>query len=174
MNVIRSSVIFYITVLLLYSCASKKYQIEIEPSGTRIFKGMIERSTLEHDSTFTWFKTNYETYSVDSMSLQTISELSYDIHFVMVLGTWCGDSKKEVPKLFKVFDSANISEHKIQSIGVDRSKKSYDGLSDKYNIQRVPTLIVLRGELELGRIVEYPKETLEKCIVKILQNNKDK
>ena len=169
MNMIRTAIIFCISIFLLYSCASGKYHVEIEPSGTRVMKGIFERSDIEHDSTFTWFKTNYESYTVDSTSLQSISALSYDIHFVMVLGTWCGDSKKEVPKLFKVFDSANIPEHKILMIGVDRSKKSYDGLSDKYNIQRVPTLIVLKGDQELGRIVEYPKETLEKDILKILQ-----
>lgn len=151
------------------SCASEKYRVEIEPSGTRVIKGIFDRSTLEHDSTFTWFQTNYKSYTVDSTNLQLITALSYDVHFVMVLGTWCGDSKKEVPQLFKVFDSAKISEHKILMIGVDRSKKSNDGLSDKYNVQRVPTLIVLRGDQELGRIVEHPKETLEKDIVKILQ-----
>ncbi len=169
MNGIRTILILGITILLVWSCASEHFQVEVEPSGTRILKGIFERTDLEHDSTFTWYKTNYDAYAVDPTAIQEITTYSDDIHFVLVLGTWCGDSKKEVPQLFKIIDAAKIANHGMLLFGVDRSKKSQDGLTDRYNIQRVPTLIVLRGDQELGRIVEYPKETLEKDIARILQ-----
>ncbi len=169
MNIIRTVIIVGISIILILSCASEQYIVEVEPSGTRVIKGIFDRSVLEHDSTFTWYKTNYESYAVDPTTLREITTLSDDIHFVLVVGTWCGDSKREVPHLFKIFDAAKISEDQLLMLGVDRSKKSPDGLTDKYNIQRVPTLIVLKGDQELGRIVEYPRETLERDIVRILQ-----
>jgi thiol-disulfide isomerase/thioredoxin len=169
MNLFRTAVIFAISAFLIVSCATEQFQVDVEPSGTRIVKGIIERNDLERDSTFTWYKTNYEMYFVDTTVLNEIKTLSDGIHFVLVMGTWCGDSKREVPYLFKIFDKAKISDHRLLMVGVDRSKKSADGLTEKYNIQRVPTLIVLKGDQELGRIVETPRETLEKDIIRILQ-----
>jgi len=168
MNISRTTIIFGISIFLIFSCASEQFQVEVEPSGTRVIKGIFERSALEHDSTFTWYKANYKSYAVDSASLKEIETLSDNVHFVLVLGTWCGDSKKEVPHLFKIFDSAHLADHDLLMIGVDRSKKSSTGLTEQYNIQRVPTLIVLRGTKELGRIVEHPTETLEKDLLRIL------
>jgi len=169
MNIIRIVSIFGISILLIFGCASKLFEVEVEPSGTRVIKGIFERSDLEHESTFTWFKTNYESYSVDPTTLPEITTLSENIRFVLVIGTWCGDSKRDVPHLFKIFDLAKISDHQLVMMGVDRSKRSQDGFTDTYNVQRVPTLIVLDGDQELGRIVENPRESLEKDLVRILQ-----
>lgn len=45
--------------------------------------------------------------------------------------------------------------------GVDLSKQEGGGLARQYDIQRVPTVIFLRGGKELGRIIEVPKDTME-------------
>jgi len=63
----------------------------------------------------------------------------------------------------------SVSEDDVHLFGVDRSKKSTDGTTEKYTISRVPTLIVLRGDEELGRIVESPRSTQEKDLLRILQ-----
>ncbi len=169
MSIFKNIILFGITFFLLPGCSSQQFQVEVEPSGTRVIKGIFERTDLEHDSTFTWYKTNYSSYAVDPTTLQDITILSNDIRYILVVGTWCGDSKREVPHLFKIFDAAKISDHQLLMIGVDRSKKSDDGFTEKYNIQRVPTLVILKGDQELGRIVENPRESLEKDLVRILQ-----
>jgi len=169
MKWIRTGIIFGVIILSMWSCASEHFQIEVEPSGVHVIKGVFERANLEHDSTFTWYKTNYQAYAIDPTATQELSARLNDIHFVLVLGTWCGDSKREVPQMFKIFDSAKIDDSDVLLLGVDRSKKSGDGLSERYKIERVPTLIVLKGDQELGRIVEQPRETLEKDLVRILQ-----
>ena len=90
------------------------------------------------------------------------------ISFLLFAGSWCGDSESEVPKIYKLFDKANIPLAKIKLYGVDRSKREPSGIAAEYNIERVPTLIVLRDGSELGRIIEFPSTSWEEDIFKIL------
>ena len=53
--------------------------------------------------------------------------------------------------------------------GVDRSKESRDGLTEKYHITNVPTFIVLSGGEEIGRIVEHSEEGIEFDLVDLLR-----
>ena len=157
-----------VCLALLHNCASPTYTVVMEPSGTKILKGFFEREDLEHDTLFTWFKFNYTSYILDTASLREIKPLVKGLHFVIVLGTWCGDSKHEVPKQCKILDAVDVSSGDISFFGVDRSKKSLDGVTDKYNIFKVPTMIVLKGDHELGRIVENPRESQELDLLRIL------
>jgi len=42
---------------------------------------------------------------------------------------------------------------------------------EKFNVQRVPTTIVLQNGTELGRIVEYPERSNEEDLLRILVSN---
>ena len=39
--------------------------------------------------------------------------------------------------------------------GVNRAKKSLGNIADAFNIVNVPTIIVMKGGKEVGRVVEY-------------------
>jgi thiol-disulfide isomerase/thioredoxin len=93
---------------------------------------------------------------------------SNDIEFLLFSGSWCGDSESEVPKIYKLFDKANIPLNKIKLYGVDRNKREATDTAEKYEIKRVPTLVVLRNGKEAGRIIEYPQMSWEEDIFKIL------
>lgn len=153
---------------LLFGCAAETYVIETEASGTKIVKGYFDRHVLEEDQNFSWFTANYAAEQYDSAVVAELAPLTDDVHFVMVVGTWCSDSKREMPKQFKILDAAKVPEKKITLFGVDRSKRSQDGTTDKYTILRVPTLIVFRGDQELGRIVEHPRVTNEADLLRLL------
>ncbi len=141
-----------------------------EETGTIIFKGMIACSDLTKEESFKWYKTNYDSYKVDSLSLPA-TKLFKDVNVVLFLGTWCGDSKREVPKFFKILEKCTIPESRVTIYALDRTKKTEDStFNKKYNIDRVPTYIFLKEGKEIGRIVESPKESLEKDISAILSN----
>jgi hypothetical protein len=40
-------------------------------------------------------------------------------------------------------------------IGVNRNNKSISHITDAFNVINVPTVIVMKGGRELGRVVEY-------------------
>ncbi|NLI33948.1 MAG: hypothetical protein GX422_14395 [Deltaproteobacteria bacterium] len=51
--------------------------------------------------------------------------------------------------------------------------KEPSGQSERFGILNVPTLIILKGERELGRIVERPMQTWEDDILYILSNENE-
>lgn len=79
-----------------------------------------------------------------------------DITFIIIGATWCDDSEKEMPKLFKLFKKLDVSGSKYELYGVDRSKNETTGKVAQLNIERVPTLIMYEDGKEKGRIVETP------------------
>jgi thiol-disulfide isomerase/thioredoxin len=86
------------------------------------------------------------------------------------MGTWCGDSKRETPRFFKIMEQADFDFDKnFKLIALNRLKRTPDNLQADYNIIRIPTFIFYRQGKELGRYVEYPRESMEKDILKILE-----
>jgi thiol-disulfide isomerase/thioredoxin len=97
-----------------------------------------------------------------------------DAEFIVFLGTWCSDSKKEVPRFLKVVDRCGVPAERVKLYGLDRSKKSPDGLAETYGITKVPTFIVLKHGREVGRITELPQTTLEADLLTILASAREK
>jgi len=93
------------------------------------------------------------------------------LHRVTVfVGTWCEDSKREFPRLMKILDQAKFPRDRIDIFAVNRKKESFYGEELKYSIKKVPVFIIYRFEVEKGRIIESPKESLEIDILNILED----
>ena len=74
-----------------------------------------------------------------------------------------------MPQLMKIFKLMDLDLETITIYGLTYKEKTEPtGTYLKYDIKRVPTLVVLRDGEEIGRIVEYPVESLEKDLLKIL------
>jgi thiol-disulfide isomerase/thioredoxin len=120
-----------------------------------------------------WFLPNYQAYQPDSLLLPEIKKLLKGKELQIFLGTWCGDSKREVPRMLKILAAAGYDSSKLQLVFVnntaDQYKKSPTHEEQGKNIVRVPTLIVYKGKTEIGRFIEYPKESIEKDLLKILK-----
>ena len=85
------------------------------------------------------------------------------------LGTWCGDSRREVPRLWKALDLSGADvPFAIHYIGVDRQKKEPVAPVTNNDIRYVPTVIVHREGREVGRIVEESPHGIEKDLLALL------
>lgn len=85
------------------------------------------------------------------------------------LGTWCGDSRREVPRLWRALDEAGGDvPFKIHYVGVDREKKEPADALAKSGIHYLPTFIVIRGGHEVGRIVETSPHGVETDLLALL------
>jgi len=85
------------------------------------------------------------------------------------MGTWCPDSRKEVPRFYKILDSLKFPESQLKLITVNRMKKGIAQETDGLNIQRVPTFIFYKDGKEVGRIIEHPSfDRLEDDVQKIV------
>jgi len=120
-----------------------------------------------------WYKPNYENYTPTADIIAQLKKLGPEkFKLKIVFGSWCGDSKRELPKMMKVLNAAGFSEKNIELIGVYDSLEVYKQAPKReekgLNIYRVPTFIVYQKGVEVGRIVEYPVESLERDLLKIV------
>ncbi len=136
---------------------------------------MINNCTRESVCNFSDFKSMYDamyaSYTPDSATVAALKPLTTGLKVTIVMGTWCVDSKLQVPQFYKLTDQLGIAEKDITLICVDGQKKAENGLIDNLSIERVPTFIFFKEGKELGRIVESPKETLEKDAYELLSKS---
>ena len=131
--------------------------------------GEIEKNDFLSPPFDSWFNANYDNYSPDLEAMEKISANLSDIDLVRVyMGTWCPDSRREVPKFFKLLENTGYDLENVEMIAVDRSKAAPDGSHELYNILRVPTFVFYKDGEEIGRFVERPRESLEKDVAKIV------
>lgn len=111
----------------------------------------------------------YDNYQVDSTQLDRLKKLMENKKVKVVLGTWCGDSKMQIPHFLKVADALKTDSNSITFIAVDGNKQAEKGLLNGLNIERVPTFIVTDNEgKEIGRIIESPRKSIELDLIEIL------
>ena len=126
--------------------------VPARPPGPPPLLGHVTRAQLnDYES---WKALMAATYSPDAAAVATIKEKSSGVAVLLIMGTWCGDSKREVPRFFAIMDAAGIPDSALTMVGVDRTKKDTEGLTDKWTITRVPTFVFLRDGKEVGRFVE--------------------
>ncbi len=116
-----------------------------------------------------WFRKGYDDYKFNDEAVKKLTEISKEgLTIKIVMGSWCPDSRREVPRFMKILDYWKFPAESITYIGVDDSKFSPVGEYDKLDIQRVPTFILYKNNIEAGRIIENPVTSLEQDMVNIL------
>jgi hypothetical protein len=133
---------------------------------------LIGYTTLEafNDTSFSrWWNAEYTMYDVDSSSAAELEEKIKDVRIIIVLGTWCSDSRREVPRLYKILDKIKYPVESVTLISVNRDKIGLENEVEGLQIDFVPTVIFSKDNKELGRIIEMPYDTLERDIMEILQ-----
>jgi hypothetical protein len=145
-----------------------------DAAGNIILLGQCTREALWQAPFRSWFANNYDQYVVDSATCLYVAPLLKDKKITLFMGTWCGDSRREVPRLLKILDCCGFPTEQLTMIMVsnqpDMYKKSPGHEEYGRNIFRVPTLIIDGLSRELGRIIELPVVSLEKDLLRILRN----
>lgn len=124
--------------------------------------GYCTREAFQDTAFKDWFDEQYNNYQPDYDVLDKLEGKLDDISITIVMGTWCSDSREQIPSFYKILDELNYSSEKITLICVDRKKKGLSDEADNLNIELVPTIIFYRNDNEIGRIIETPQESLEK------------
>jgi len=152
--------------------AQEKNKIVIDESSEKpMIVGYTTREAFKDTNFAWWFNSGYENYEVDTAVIDNISERLILTDITIVMGTWCSDSREEVPGFLKILDYADFPEDQIVIISVDRSKEIKNvELEETPDIELVPTFIFYYDGVEIGRITERPEETLEKDMTEIVKN----
>jgi tetratricopeptide (TPR) repeat protein len=135
--------------------------------------GACTNSQLLEEPYAAWYNQFFSSYQpnakiVEQLKKKDLSKYSMKVFF----GSWCGDSKRELPRMIKLLDQLPFTKSNIMLIGVDSNgevyKKSPQHEEAGLAIYKVPTFIIYKGEKEVGRIIESPAETLERDLLKII------
>lgn len=172
----RTAILFITLLSLHYGFSQTLNHIELDAKGNEVLLGEINKNGLTRNTFNSWFSKNHEEYMVNKSITKKLKDSLNQYKIKVFLGTWCGDSKKEVPRFYKIIEAAKFPENQLQVIALDRTEDAYKQSPNReekgLNIHRVPTFIFYRNGKEINRIVEHPKETLERDMLSIVTDNK--
>lgn len=160
---------FYITASVTAQIPDK---VMDEKSQTMILIGYTGSEFLNEGEFGISYATEFANYLPDTLLISQISNFlsaeNGEIKITLVLGTWCGDSKEQVPRFYKINSLLTSKFNEIEIISVDRLKKAGSLDISGLKIEKVPTFIFYRNGIEIGRIVETPLKTIEDDIMRII------
>ncbi len=146
-------------------------EIELE-NGKKFLVGQINLEGLQSQPYANWFSTNYENYAVDKSMAKMFKKQLKKHQIKLFLGTWCGDSKREVPRILKILHEVKFPIDQLQIVALDyrkgHYKKSPTGEEKGLKIIKVPTMVFFKEGKEVNRIVESPLESLEEDMAQIM------
>ncbi|MBN2615735.1 MAG: thioredoxin family protein [Bacteroidales bacterium] len=138
--------------------------------GRDILLGPCNEMGLKTNSLFApAFNFEYKSYTPNAAIINSIKKKLRKTRITLVFGSWCGDSKLQVGRFYKILDEAGYPGKYVTALAVNRKLKAPGTKVDRLDIQRVPTFIVFHKGKEVGRITESPKTTLEGDLAAILK-----
>ncbi|MDX1699448.1 MAG: thioredoxin family protein [Melioribacteraceae bacterium] len=147
---------------------SQEYRIFQDNENDPIIVGISARDVYQDSIYASWYNFEYTNYKLNTKLLYN-NKSSFENKIIkIVLGTWCIDSKREVPRFVKILDFLEFPSDKILFINVDREKRGLYNEVEDINIEFVPTFIVYEDGKEIGRIIESPINSLEEDLIKIV------
>jgi thiol-disulfide isomerase/thioredoxin len=143
---------------VLAGCSAGK--LPIKPNE-HLEIGWTPRSIFKAPPYAAWFDTAYANYRPSEEYVGRLKKMTDSVRITIVYGTWCSDSKKQLPHFFRIMDTVGFPEDRITLIAVDRTMQLPPGVKKEYGITNVPTFILSFKGMEVGRIIESPRTTLE-------------
>jgi len=123
-----------------------------------------------------WSVPGFDEYESNAKVVDELQQMDLSgVELTVFFGSWCGDSRREVPRLMRLGESLGLQAEQLRWIAVDndreRVKRSPDGEEAGKGIYRVPTILVERDGKEIGRIIEHPVLSLERDLRSILNRD---
>lgn len=162
--------LFFIVInLFLVMNTQAQFHTAIDTTtGEEILVGKVTIDDLTYYKGFENLRANKQS-NINGETLQSISMALKDVKIISFIGTWCEDTHQYFPEFIDLLNKVGYDIENMETIALDRSKVSEDGLTEKYKIESVPTFIFLKENEEIGRFVEYPQsDNVEKDIQDIL------
>src|SRR5258706_7289724 len=109
----------------------------------------------------TW-KAIYDHYTPDEGAVKRLRAVDRPLHLEVICATWCGDSKRHVPRLLKAVHEAANPRISVSVVGIGNDFKQPIGYVQEHHIINVPIVVLTRDGKEIGRFIETPStDTVE-------------
>ncbi len=170
----KTKILLFAVVIIFSSCLmTKNKTITDERTQRKELIGTVTREGFQKKGFKTWFEKGYSEYQPKTEIVNKLKNISLynNVTIHIIFGTWCGDSRRELPRFYKLVDEASIPENIIRLTAVDTKKSSQDKSIEGIKFTRIPTFIFYRNGKEIGRIVESTENSLEEDMLNILKQN---
>ncbi len=151
----------FLIIIAAMSFGSLKAQTEHNSADSAVITGALTFEMLESNPQCSWFREGVAAYTPDASKIEELARLLPEFDLVVFMGTWCSDSQRLIPQLYKTLLETGYPLDQIVLYGLDMSKQSEDGLHETHKIEWVPTIIVKQYGSEVGRITEIVQESIE-------------
>ncbi|MBM7420006.1 MULTISPECIES: TlpA family protein disulfide reductase [Chryseobacterium] len=147
-------------------------EVETTNDGKMLLGNQLKEQFLKEPYS-EWYAKEFNEYALDQKAVGELRKkniTSYNL--IVFIGTWCEDSHRDFPRLMKILEEAKYPDSRLTIIAVNRKKESPTGDEVKYNVSKVPTIIVEKYGKEIGRIIEMPTTGyVERDLVEILKKD---
>ncbi len=163
-------IIISLVVLFGYQAIGQMNSSVLDPkTKTSMLMGYCDKKGLQKGEYGAYFDSQYDIYKPSQSYISKLQDKLNDYEITIVLGTWCLDSKVQVPHFYRILNEAGYNDKRVKVIAVDKMKEAVLVDISMMNIERVPTFIIYKDEKEVGRIIETPQKTLERDLWKIIK-----
>ena len=162
-------ILLSILVVLSLSCTAqnKKRAATLNKDGDLV--GIANKDNfLAEPFKEDWFDFNYDDYELNEDIINSLKPVLNKVTIKAFMGTWCGDSQEQTPVFYKTLDATEFNYQNLEMICVDQDKKTPSNLQKGLKIEHVPTFIFYKEGKEIGRFVEYPRESVEADMLTIV------
>lgn len=132
-----------------------------------VLLGPVARSELEA-AVPSWVAATVDA-PIDEEAATALAAVEPGARVTVLLGTWCSDSRREVPRLWRALDQVGgLVPFEIDYLAVDEDKEEPAALVAGRDLRYVPTFIVSRDGEEVGRVVEVSPNGIEHELLALL------
>lgn len=151
--------------------AQDAYEVQEDSRGDKMLVGDLNMELLANDPDFGWFYKGINSYEPDKDWTDYLKYYRDSFQVIAFVGTWQGESRELLPKFYRSLMAAGYPLNKIRLIGVDENFKSLGDEVEQYNVQYIPSFIILD---EMGKILgivkgEHTENSIEANLVSVLQ-----
>ncbi|WP_435253677.1 thioredoxin family protein [Tenacibaculum sp. A30] len=170
-----NKIVYLLITALVVSCASAPKNLATKNENGNLVGIATKQDFQQEPYGSEWFNDFYSYYETDKNTVEQLKPYLKDIKIKAFMGTWCGDSQRDVPNFYKILDEADFNYKNLELVTVNRQKKA-NGLEEGFDITHVPTFIFYKEGKEIGRFVEHALDdsSVEEDFLKILSGQEYK
>lgn len=142
-------------------------------NGAVVYKGQFTFEDMLQEESFGWLQRGATSYKPDSVTMVYLKKHLPDYQLVVLLGTWCEDSHVLIPKLYSTLQQAGYPMNNYKMYGLNRAKESKYIEHKLYKAEKVPTVIIVKNNMEVGRITESVRKSIEKDLAAMIEKHID-
>lgn len=157
---------FLIAFVVQFSFSQKKEKTIIDNDGYLV--GYATKKSFQHKNYENWFADYYGSYNTEKEVIKQLKAVSKGVKIKGYIATWCWESRRDVPRLYKVLEEIGFDFNNLELISVDRSRTLPVGKNKGDKIGIVPEFIFTKNGKELGRLTKYPMGNIEKYLLKTI------